>query len=129
VLLIALGVAAYYAAMVIVGTSLVRFLGVPLSDRARFRGLTWIPYFSAVAIEVIAGLRNPLGLPLVFESALPATAGANCALLFLMYYIPKTTSPGSNSQPIARSYAWIIVSAALALVFILVLGPGITINR
>jgi len=88
-----------------------------------------VPYFAAVIIEVVAGLRNPLGPSLVFESALPATAGANCALLFLIYYVPKTTPPGSNNQPVQRSYVWIAVSIALALVFIVVLGPGIRIQR
>lgn len=129
VLLIVVGAAAYYGAMRIVGTSLVRFLGVPTSETRRFRRFTWIPYFSAIVIEVIAGLRNPLGLPLVFESALPATAGANCALLFLVYYIPKSTAPGPNSQPVKRSYSWIVVSAALALIFVGIFGPGVQIHR
>lgn len=129
VLLIAVGAAAYYLAMRVVATSLVRSLGVPLTDRPRFRKLTWIPYFSAVIIEVIAGLRNPLGIALIFESALPATAGGNCGLLFMAKYLPKSTTPGPNSQPIARSYPWIVASAVLALVFILVLGSGVQIRR
>ncbi len=129
VLLIVVGMASYYVAMRIVAASLVRYIGVPPSDRLRFRRLTWLPYFTAVGTSVVAALRNPLGLPLVFESALPATAGAQCALLFLVYYVPKATVPGSNSQTVARSYAWIIVSAALALVFILILGPGVQLHR
>ena len=129
VLLIAVGVAAYYAAMRIVGSGLVRYLGVPLTDSARFRRLTWIPYFAAIAIDVVAGLRNPLGLALVFESALPATAGANCALLFLTHYVPKSVAPGANSQPVTGSYRWITASALLALIFILVLGSGVQIGR
>jgi hypothetical protein len=128
-LLIAVGVAAYYCAMRIVGGSLVRYLGVPVSYRARFRRLTWIPYFAAIVIEVVAGLRNPLGLPLVFESALPATAGAQCALLFLVYYVPKSVTPGPNDKPVVRSYTWIVVSAVLALFFVLVVGPGIQVHR
>jgi len=128
-LLVAAGMATYYAAMRVIGAGLVRSLGVSLTDHSRFRRLTWIPYFSAVAIEVIGGLRNPLGLALIFESALPATAGANCALLFLVYYIPKSTTPGPNSQPITRSYSWIVVSAVLVFVFILVLGPGVQFHR
>jgi len=127
-LLIVVGMGAYYCAMRIVGASVVRYLGVPPGDRTRFRRLTWVPYFAAILIELIAGLRNPLGLPLVFESALPATAGANCALLFLVYYVPRSTTPGPNCQPIPRSYPWIIVSSVLALVFVLVLGPGIQIR-
>jgi hypothetical protein len=129
VLLIGVGVAAYYCAMRLVGESLVRYLGVPVSHRARFRRLTWIPYFAAIVIEVVAGLRNPLGVALVFESALPATAGAQCALLFLVYYVPKSVAPGPSDKPVARSYAWIVVSALLALVFILILGPGIQVHR
>ncbi len=128
-MLIVVGVAAYYGAMRIVGGSLVRYLGVSPSEHPRFRRLTWTPYFAAIAIEVIAGLRNPLGLPLVFESALPATAGAQCALLFLVYYVPRSAVPGPNSQPITRSYSWIIISAALAVVFVVVLGRGIKLHR
>jgi peptidoglycan biosynthesis protein MviN/MurJ (putative lipid II flippase) len=115
--------------MRVVGASLVRYLGVSPSDRLRFRTLTWVPYFTAVITSVVAALRNPLGLPLVFESALPATAGAQCALLLLVYYVPRGTTPGANNQLVTRSYAWIIVSVILALVFILVLGPGVQLHR
>ena len=123
--LILLGIATYWGAMVAVGACLVRYLGVPLKDRARFHRLTWTPYFAAFVIEAVAGLRNPFGIRFVFESALAASAGAQCALLFLIYYVPKSTPPGPNQQLVSRSYAWIIVSTALALFFILVLGPGI----
>jgi hypothetical protein len=128
-LLILGGMAAYYEAMRVIAANLVRYLGVSPRDHARFRRLMWVPYFAAVIIEVIAGLRNPLGLPLVFESALPATAGANCALLFLIYYVPKSTVPGPNHQPMQRSYPWIVIATLLALVFILVLGPGVQLHR
>lgn len=123
--LVVVGVAAYYAAMRGVAASLVRYLGVPTSDRRRFRRLTWTAYFSAIFIGLLGGLRNPLGLPLIFESALPATAGAQCALLFLVYYVPGSTIPGAKSQPIQRSYAWIVAAVVLALGFILIFGRGI----
>ncbi len=126
--LIVLGVASYWGAMIAVGTCLVRYLGVPAGDRARFRRLTWVPYFAALVIDAIAGLRNPFGIRYVFESALAASAGGHCALLFLVYYVPKSVTPGPNRQLISRSYAWIGVAVALALVFILILGPGIHLN-
>jgi len=129
VLLIAVGVASYYGAMRLVGGSLVRYVGVPTSDGARFRRLTWVPYFTAVATAVIAGLRNPLGLALVFESALAASAGGQCALLFLVYYVPRGTAPRFGGQPVVRSYPWIMVSSVLALIFVLVLGPGVPLHR
>ena len=121
------GAALYWGAMVVVGVSLVHSLGVPLTDRTRFRRLTWIPYFAALVLDAVAGLRNPFGVRFVFESALAATAGGNCALLFLVHYIPKQTAPGPNAQRVPRSYPWIILSVALVLVFILILGPGIQI--
>jgi len=126
--LIVLGVVTYWGAMIAVGTCLVRYLGVPASNRARFRRLTWVPYFAALVIEAVAGLRNPFGIRYVFESALAASAGGHCALLFLVYYVPKPVTPGPNSQLVSRNYAWIGVSVALALVFVLVLGPGIHLN-
>jgi hypothetical protein len=125
VILIVIGIASYWGAMVAVAGCVVRYLGVPASDRTRFRRLTWTPYFAALVIEAIAGLRNPFGIRYVFESALAASAGGHCALLFLVYYAPKSIAPGPNRQRVARSYAWIIGSAVLALIFILVLGPGI----
>jgi len=129
VLLVVVGMAAYYGAMLVVGTSLVRYLGVPISERARFRRLTMLPYVAALVLDAVAAIRNPVGIRLVFESALAATAGANCGLLFMRYYIPKRTLPGPNTQLIQRSYAWITVAFVFALVFILILGPGIRVHR
>lgn len=129
VLLVIVGVAAYYGAMLIVGTSLVRYLGVAISDGKRFRRLTVLPYITVLTLAAVAAIRNPIGILLIFESALAATAGANCGLLFMRYYIPKTTSPGANNQFVQRSYAWIAVAAVLALAFIFILGPGIRVHR
>ncbi|HEX3471251.1 MAG TPA: hypothetical protein VHT28_08710 [Silvibacterium sp.] len=129
VLLVVVGMAAYYGAMLVVGTSLVRYLGVAISNRVRFRRLTVLPYVAALVLEAVAAIRNPVGIRLVFESALAATAGANCGLLFMQYYLPKATAPGPNSQLIQRSYVWIVVAFGLAMVFILILGPGIRLHR
>lgn len=129
VLLVVVGMATYYGAMLLVGTSLVRYLGVPISDRARFRKLTVLPYVAALVLEAVAAIRNPVGIRLIFESALAATAGANCGLVFMRYYISKATIPGPHNRSIRRSYAWIAAATALALVFILILGPGIRVHR
>jgi preprotein translocase subunit SecG len=126
--LVLVGVALYYGAMVVVGTSLVRYLGVGITE-ARFRRLTVVPYVTALMLEAIAGIRNPVGIRLVFESALAATAGANCGLLFMQHYLPKSVVRGPESGLIRRSYGWIVVGAALALGFILILGPGVSVHR
>jgi hypothetical protein len=127
-LLVVVGIASYFGAVLAVGTGLVRYVGVPRNDLRRLRRLTWIPYFSAVVLLSLAGLLNPIGIQLMWQSALPAAAGAHSGLLWLMYYIPRGTVPERGSEGIGRSYAWIIVAAGLSLVFIFVLGRGITVH-
>jgi hypothetical protein len=125
-LLIAIGIGAYYGAILVVGGGLVRCVGVPLDDHQRYRKLTLLPYLSSVALLSAGGLLNPIGIQFVWESALPAAAGAGCGLLWMRYYIPKRTIPEWGSPGIARSYPWIIAAAVLSLLFIFVLGRGIT---
>lgn len=126
--LVVAGIPSYYGAVLVVGTGLVRYVGVARSDLRRLRKLTWIPYISAVVLLSVAGLLNPIGIQLMWQSALPAAAGAHSGLLWLRYYIPRGTVPARGSEGIGRSYAWIFVAAGLALVFIFVLGRGITVH-
>jgi hypothetical protein len=128
-LLVVGGIASYYGAVFIVGTGLVRYVGVPRNDLRRLRNLTFLPYFSAVLLLCAGGLLNPIGIQLVWQSALPGAAGAHSGLLWLTYYIPKGTVPERSSDGIDRNYTWIIVAVALSLVFIFVLGRGITLHR
>jgi hypothetical protein len=128
-LLVVVGIVTYYAAVLIVGIALVKYIGVPLSDPRRIRKLLYIPYFSAALILTAGGLLNPLGMQLVFESALPGAAGADAGLLWLQYYIPKKTEPSRAPEAITRSYVWISLAAAMSLFFIIVLGRGVTLHR
>ena len=128
-LLIAVGVASYYGAVLVVGAGLVRYVGVPRNDLRRLRKLTFIPYFAAVILLSAGGILNPIGIQLVWQSALPASAGADSGLLWLRYYIPKGTAPERPSNRIDRNHLWIIAAGVLSLVFIFVLGRGITLHR
>jgi hypothetical protein len=127
-LLVGGGIASYFGAVLVVGTGLVRYVGVPRNDLRRLRKLTWIPYVSAVVLLSVAGLLNPIGIQLMWQSALPAAAGAHSGLLWLMYYIPRKTVPERASEGIGRSYGWIVVAVGLSLVFVFVLGRGITVH-
>lgn len=124
VALVVVGVASYYGAIVLVGTSTVRLMGVAASDAQRFRRLLWFPYFAALIIDGIAGIFNPFGWQYVFLSALAATAGGNCGLLWLRHYIPERVQPGERAL-ISRSYTWITVAAVLAIIFVVIFGPGV----
>jgi len=127
-LLVVAGIASYYGAVLVVGAALVRYVGVPRNEPRRLRKLTFLPYFSALLL-CAGALLNTIGIQLVWQSALPGTAGAHSGLLWLRYYIPKETVPERQSDGIRRNYAWITVAVGLSLVFIFVLGRGIALHR
>jgi hypothetical protein len=128
-LLVIVGMAAYYISVLVVGIGLVKYVGVLRAEEQRLRNLTWIPYFSAALLLAAGGLLNPIGIQLVWQSALPGAAGAHSGLLWLRYYIPRKTVPERGSEGIGRNYGWMIVAVILSLVFIFVLGRGITLHR
>jgi hypothetical protein len=128
-LLVVAGIASYYGAVLVVGTALVRYVGVPRNATRRLLRLTLVPYLSSVLLLCAGGLLNPIGIQLVWQSALPGAAGAHSGLLWLRYYIPRGTIPERRSDAIDRSCAWIIVAVGLLLVFIFVLGRGITLHQ
>jgi hypothetical protein len=127
--LFVLGVAAYYASMRAVAAQLKPFHGKDARSR-RFRVLCWTPYFTDGILAGLAGLLNPLGLFYVLASALPSTLGANAGLLSL----PSLMRRWSRSEeepvgPVRRSAVWIAIAAVASLLFIFVLGRGITWSR
>jgi hypothetical protein len=125
-LLVVIGIAAYYGAVLLLGLGFVCRLGIPAND-ARLRKLTILPYVSAIVLIGVSGLFNPIGIQLVWQSALPATAGAYSGFLWFRYHVPKEIVPGRPLEEISRSFAWISVAAILVLAFIIELGRGITI--
>jgi hypothetical protein len=129
VLLVVLGAVSYYAAVRVVGVGLRRYVGVPREQQRRLRKLTIVPYISAILLLSIAGLLNPLGIQLLWQSALPATAGGQSGLLWLQYYIPRGTEPNRTPEQVERNSGWIVAAGILALVYIVVLGRGITLHR
>lgn len=128
-LLVVVGISSYFGAVLVVGSGLVRYVGVSGNEPRRFWKLMLAPYFSAILLSCAGGLLNPIGMQLMWQSALPATAGAHSGLLWLKHYIPKGTVPKRPSDGMSRSYAWIAVATTLSILFIFVLGRGITLDR
>jgi len=127
--LIVLGAASYYASMLLVAAKLKPFHRAGESSR-RLRRLCWTPYFSQGALAGIAGLLNPAGLFYVIASALPSTLGANAGLLSLPSMVRRRgVCAEEQVRPIERSTAWIAVAAVASLLFIFVLGRGLTWSR
>lgn len=128
-LLVVGGIVSYFGAVLLVGSALVRYVGVSRSESRRLTRLTLLPYLTSIILASASGLLNPVGLQLMWQSALPATAGGHSGLLWLKYYIPKEIVPERSSDSLARSYTWIAVAIALSLPFIFVLGRGISLHR
>jgi len=126
--LIVVGIPTYYASMLMVGSKLREFYGKD-EDSRRPRALCWTPYFTDGALAGIAGLLNPAGLFYVIASALPSTLGANAGLLSLPSLMRKGAPTDKPLAPIRRSPAWIAAGAVATLLFIFVLGRGITWTR
>jgi hypothetical protein len=130
--LVALGVASYYASMLLVAAMLQPFRQ-EFAASTRLRRLCWTPYFTDGILAGIGGLLNPLGLFYVLASALPSTLGANAGLLSLpaMMRMWHRDRAGEVDQvaPIERSPAWIATGLAASLLFIFVLGRGIAWSR
>jgi hypothetical protein len=127
--LVIIGAASYYASMLLV-TAQLRPFQVPGEGWRRIRRLSWIPYFTDGILAGVAGLLNPAGLFYVIASALPSTLGANAGLLSLPSLMRgQKIESAETVAPIRRSLPWIISGALIALLFILVLGRGITWSR
>jgi hypothetical protein len=128
-LLVVVGIAAYYGAALLVGRGIVRYVGVPRDAHDRLRRFLFLPYFAAMALAAAGGVLNPVGIRLLWQSALPATAGANSGLLWLRYYIPPDTAPERPLRYLHRNYVWVTIAIVCSLLFVGVLGRGITLHR
>jgi hypothetical protein len=127
--LVVLGAASYYAAMLVVAAKLKPFKKEGQGSR-RLRVLCWTPYATGGILATVAGVLNPLGLFYVLASALPSTLGANAGLLSLPWMMGRARrSEEEQVRPIERSAAWIAAAAAASLLFIVVLGRGLTWSR
>jgi hypothetical protein len=125
--LVVLGVASYYASMLVVAAKLKPFQGQDETP-SRLRRLCWTPYFTDGILAGLGGLLNPAGLFYVIASALPSTLGANAGLLSLPS-IMRSRSTDRQVEPIARSIPWIATAIVASLLFVFVIGRGLTWSR
>jgi hypothetical protein len=150
--LVVLGAASYFVSMLLVRAQLLPFREPDRTSR-RVRKLCWAPYFTDGVLAGVSGLLNPMGLFYVIASALPSTLGANAGLLSLPSmmrlragsetksgsvgditppdYVSSVAPPSvvATVAPILRSITWIAAGAIASILFIFVLGRGITWSR
>jgi hypothetical protein len=128
VLLVLGGAAVYmFVSIAMVGPAALRcfFPNAP-ADHTRLRRLFWTPYFAAGAISIAAGVLNPVDAKLIALSAAASSLGGASALVWLPAMLRGKRGGEDREIFVGRSWGWIAVSILAALVFVIVLGPGIT---
>ena len=126
--LVLVGAASYYGSMLVVRTGLIPF-DCRQKNPPRLRELCWTPYFTDGILAGIGGLLNPLGWFYVIASALPSTLGANAGLWSLPGMIRRSSRSEDQVGNIERGPAWIAMGAVASVLFVFVLGRGITWSR
>ena len=125
-ILIVVGAGTYYVSMLLVASRLRPFQGREPGWQ-NLRSVCWIPYFTDGILAGVAGVFNPAGLFYVLVSALPSTLGANAGLMSLPSLMDRRER--QDLVRIPRSVPWIVVGALASLLFIFVVGRGITWSR
>ena len=123
--LVAVGAVSYYAAMLLVKAELKAFRRSDMPRR--IRGLAWTPYFTEGVVATLGGLMNPAGVFYVIASAIPATMGANAGMMSLPGMVGR--GEGEGVGLIRRDWRWIGAAAVLVVLFVFVLGRGLTWHR
>jgi hypothetical protein len=125
--LIVLGVAMYSTAMRIAVKELKAFRRKEIPGRIRNLAVT--PYFTEGIVGVLGGLLNPVGWFYVVASALPATMGGNVGMLYFPGLANRDGGDDGDVGLIRRDWRWIAAACAGLIVFVFVLGRGITWRR
>jgi hypothetical protein len=136
---------AWRVGLVVLGTVTYFLLFVPLSVRElrpflgndpeirvrRARGLAVVPYLTSGILSCVAGALNPVGPLLILLSAAAASFGGHSGLAWMWTLLHGPRIPSSELQmpEITRGWGWIVSAGVLAVVFITVLGPGVTFIR
>jgi hypothetical protein len=89
--------------------------------------LMLIPYFAGAGMGVIAGALNPQAKALLLISAVAASLGGTSGLAWGPQLLRDPNWLASSTTPAAfpRHWGWIIAGFLIAIVFVLILGPGL----
>ncbi len=99
------------------------FLGRILGGRklGAAQAICWTAYATGGLLGLGAGLLNPLGLIIVFESSLASSLGGTCGLLWLSRRIKD--EPSETEFDLPFNIVWLVLGVAAAVAFALILGP------
>lgn len=127
--LILVGAALYYGATLLVAYYFRAFL-TDTASQTRLRRVALVPYLTQAAVAALAGLLNPAGWFYVIASGLSSSLGANAGLLAAPFIMRGWHRGAVAPIPaIRRNPAWIVAGVLAVVLFVAVLGPGLTWSR
>lgn len=122
------GLTAYVGVVVLALRELRQFLGSGPGRLQRALTLTLVPYLTGGLLYVAAGLLNPMGFRLVLISAAAASFGGTSALAWMAQLLRderRFPTLQREAPGLPSSASWLAAGALVALLFVLVLGPGV----
>ena len=103
--------------------------GDPAQRYRRANLLMLIPYFAGAIMGVVAGALNPQARALILISAVAASLGGTSGLAWgpQMLRDPHWLVSSTPPAAIPRNWGWIVTGLLLALLFVVILGPGVNL--
>ncbi len=123
-----LGGVTYWLVVLGAVRALAPFLSGAGQERVRRATRMTLPaYLAGGVLSCIAGLLNPVGMVLVAISAAAASFGGTSGLAWMPQLLRGERAAASDGAQlhVSRSWGWIALGAVAAVVFVLVLGPGV----
>ncbi len=109
-----------------------RWIGGPASTRyAVGRRLAWVAYLTGALLYMLSGLLNPGGVFLLAVSAAAASLGGTSGLAWGANFLRDSKDGADTAATAARitgNPRLIVAAAIVALLFVFVLGPGISLR-
>jgi hypothetical protein len=101
--------------------------GDPALRYRRANLLMLIPYFAGAVMGVVAGALNPQAKALLLISAVAASLGGTSGLAWGPQLLrdPDWLVSSTAPAPILRHWGWIAAGFLIAVVFVVILGPGL----
>ena len=94
---------------------------------AEYNTVGRLPYVAACVFSCMAGALDPLGWKLMLLSTIPAAFGGTSGLLWADSLMPREAP--AKWLVVRRSRAWWVAGGVLGLLYVVVLGRGITFGR
>lgn len=123
------GLLLYALSVVASSRTLRRWCATTGTDPRRAEALCVVPYWASAIMLVAGSLPNPAGHAYILTSGAATGFGAMIGLLL----VPKLLARGggavaaAGADPLRLGRGWMASAIVLGLLFILVLGPGVTL--